>query len=50
MCLCTGTLIPDTSAASEDGTGSGRHDMALYLVIVAVLAVNLTASIAYIAF
>lgn len=47
MCLCTGTPTRDLPAAPEDGAIGRRHEGAIYLAIVAALAVNLTASLVW---
>lgn len=47
MCLCIGTSGPDEPARVESKAAGKRHDMAICLVILAALAVNLTASIVY---
>lgn len=47
MCLCTGTSAPAPSGAAEGDAGGGRPGVAVYLAIVAALAVNLTASLVF---
>lgn len=47
MCLCTGTPAPDLPAAPEKRAGGRRREWAVYLALVAALAVNLTASLVW---
>lgn len=47
MCLCTGTPAPDLPAAPEKRAAGRRHERAIYLALVAALAVNLTVSLVW---